>query len=419
MYLAAARDGSLWFTEELGGYVERFDPATGRLTKYSLEAFSQQGLTLGPDGNIWVCNYLADAIARITPDGSITEFKLPGGGGKPLNIVAGPDGALWFTDETGKIGRITTSGTITEIGLPAGMQPNGIAAGRDGNLWFTETAADGTSKVGRLIPEGSYGEFALRRGIQGINIIAGPDGNLWLTTSRSGIVRLSPDGTVTELGGPAAQGIALGPDGNVWFSSMDSIGRITPAGVVTTYPIPATDSGGIRLNASAIAFTPDGHLWLVDFQHQHIGEVDISKLTTCSPPSPPPTNPAPPTGGRTAVTDTAPARAGATAVGMLASLPPSDSIRVDSSSAPWAGNSIPNDVSDVPSGGTLLAPAAPNGRPEKGARTFGRNGPKGAAHQMCLSPFQAMKDREASSSPDQGFPGREDGDGLISESADL
>ncbi|MGW7610475.1 hypothetical protein ACWGKW_24970 [Streptomyces sp. NPDC054766] len=41
-----------------------------------------------------------------------------------------------------------------------------------------------------------------------------------------------------------AQGIATGPDGNVWFTQPQDgqIGRITPAGVVTEYDVPAGNS---------------------------------------------------------------------------------------------------------------------------------------------------------------------------------
>ena len=45
------------------------------------------------------------------------------------------------------IGKITTSGSITEYELPANSKPAGITAGPDGNLWFTDR---GTSKVGRI-----------------------------------------------------------------------------------------------------------------------------------------------------------------------------------------------------------------------------------------------------------------------------
>jgi streptogramin lyase len=62
--------------------------------------------------------------------------------------TATPDGNLWFTDMTSsKVGKITTSGTITEYALPASSGPHEIAAGPDGNLWFTDYA---TSKIGTM-----------------------------------------------------------------------------------------------------------------------------------------------------------------------------------------------------------------------------------------------------------------------------
>ena len=43
------------------------------------------------------------------------EFPIPTGGSQPLEITTGPDGALWFAGSgTNNIGRITTTGTITE-----------------------------------------------------------------------------------------------------------------------------------------------------------------------------------------------------------------------------------------------------------------------------------------------------------------
>jgi streptogramin lyase len=47
---------------------------------------------------------------------SISHFPLLTQGAGPHAITSGPDGALWFTEDlAGKIGRITTSGAITEI----------------------------------------------------------------------------------------------------------------------------------------------------------------------------------------------------------------------------------------------------------------------------------------------------------------
>ena len=67
---------------------------------------------------------------------------------------------------------------------------------------------------------------------------AGPDGNLWVTlTGGSKVVRITPDGKITDFAVPVPkghllQGITAGPDGNVWFTSPtdNTIRRISPKG---------------------------------------------------------------------------------------------------------------------------------------------------------------------------------------------
>jgi virginiamycin B lyase len=69
-------------------------------------------------------------------------------GARPIGIIAGPDGNLWFGENAAnKVGRIAPSGIITEFPVPTpGAGPNGIMLGPDGNLWFSETEA---SQIGR------------------------------------------------------------------------------------------------------------------------------------------------------------------------------------------------------------------------------------------------------------------------------
>jgi streptogramin lyase len=156
---------------------------------------------------------------------TITEFPLPTAGSPPTSIVAGPDGALWFTEYDGhKIGRITTAGLITEFAIPHFASPAGIVAGPDGNLWFAEN--DGNS-IGRITTGGVITEFPIPTGRSGPGwIVAGPDGNLWFT----------------EL------------DGN-------KIGRITTAGVITEFPIPTASGVPPRSGVPrSITAGPDGNL---------------------------------------------------------------------------------------------------------------------------------------------------------------
>ncbi len=89
-------------------------------------------------------------IGRITTSGTITEFLVPTANSFPIFITKGPDGALWFTEAfANNIGRITTRGAFTEFPIPtANSFPIGIATGPDENLWFTEIDAN---QIGRLM----------------------------------------------------------------------------------------------------------------------------------------------------------------------------------------------------------------------------------------------------------------------------
>ncbi|MBJ7600079.1 MAG: hypothetical protein DLM67_00640 [Candidatus Nephthysia bennettiae] len=117
--------------------------------------------------------------------GSSTLFPLPTPYAFPGSIVTGPDGNLWFA-ESGKLGRISTSGALREFALPAGHNPRSIAPGPDGRLWFTEP---GNGRVGSISTDGASINEYLLAGNSGYGtpvnrpqqIVAGPDGQLWFT----------------------------------------------------------------------------------------------------------------------------------------------------------------------------------------------------------------------------------------------
>jgi virginiamycin B lyase len=82
----------------------------------------------------------------VTTTGQFGEFSVPTAASEPEYITVGPDGALWFTENSsGKIGRITTAGIITDE-FPGASSPKGIVAGPDGALWFTEEVGN----IGRI-----------------------------------------------------------------------------------------------------------------------------------------------------------------------------------------------------------------------------------------------------------------------------
>jgi streptogramin lyase len=183
--IAQGPDGNLWFTEETNNGVGRVTPGA-IITEFTagFPTGSPRGIVTGPDGNLWVAQAGGDgAIARVTKAGVVTEFPVPTPG-DPTDIAVGPDGNLWYVDPAANvIGRITTSGSITEFtnGLAGAAYPTAITKGPDGALWFTESAAPG--RIGRITTTGDITEYS--NGLLLITnpwfISAGPDGNMWFT----------------------------------------------------------------------------------------------------------------------------------------------------------------------------------------------------------------------------------------------
>ncbi len=215
------------------------------------------GITSGPDGALWFTEIAGNTIGRITTTGVITEYTLPNANSAPKGIASGPDGALWFVEALGnRVGRITTAGSISEYPIPtAGSQPGYIASGPDGALWFTEAAG---GNIGRITTGGQITEYPVPTKNPSLaGITSGPDGALWFTERAAGkIGRATTTGIVTEFpvpGGAASlpQGITPGPDGALWFAGNPT-GRITTAGAITLFP---------GVGSQEITLGPDGNLW--------------------------------------------------------------------------------------------------------------------------------------------------------------
>jgi hypothetical protein len=71
----------------------------------------------------------------------------------PSYIVAGPDGALWFTNrDSESIGRITTSGEMAFYKGAGIHQLVGITVAPDGALWFCNFKGDSIGRI-TAVPE--------------------------------------------------------------------------------------------------------------------------------------------------------------------------------------------------------------------------------------------------------------------------
>jgi len=110
-------------------------------------------------------------------------------------------------------------------------------------------------------------------------ITAGPDGALWFTAGNS-IGRITTAGDITTYPVPSSTnglvGITAGPDNALWFTVATSkIGRISTTGTITEYPIPTANSGptGITLGA-------DQALWFTESEANQIGRITPAGVIT-------------------------------------------------------------------------------------------------------------------------------------------
>jgi len=234
--IAVGADGNIWIAQSdlpvtgVIGTVARVTPA-GQVTEFPLSERETWPLSIAAGPGEHLAFSEGSSVGWVDMDGTITRFRL-GSGNQAEAVAYGHDGNVWFTETGGRIGRLTSNGQVTEYSIPgAPYEAGDIALGSDGNLWFTvpEKGAVGritTSGRIRLFPvydTGNPGEMkpAPR------NIAPGGDGRLWFSESRTGSLgwinpvhlvvgrfRFPPKGETYPVR------IAPGPEGTLWYSAL-------------------------------------------------------------------------------------------------------------------------------------------------------------------------------------------------------
>ncbi|MGN6258195.1 MAG: Vgb family protein [Solirubrobacterales bacterium] len=299
---AVAPDGSVWFTGfyKIGriapdGVVTTFPLPNGE-GEEGKHVFDDGPLVIGSDGNVWFSgarglpdekgHVVGDEpiIGRLTPSGQLTEFDLPRDGGHPIRLTAGPDGNVWFSEAQGhRISRISPDGRIQAFSLAPFEEPRDLTAEPDGAIWFMDSRPDGQA-IGRMTTSGSVSEFPLPPGegeepggLYGAgSVLAGLDGRVWFVGENGFVGRIGPTGRLSRVAIPTRnpEDLALGPEGSIWYTSAaeppclpgDSvcgqggyyqsgvIGRIDPAplSVQIESGKPAADAHQVKVRLSCL-----------------------------------------------------------------------------------------------------------------------------------------------------------------------
>jgi streptogramin lyase len=254
---------------------------------------SPYDIVAGPDGNLWFTEDSPSKIGEINPVTHATsDYPTPTPESFPAEIATGPDGNLWFTEfEASKIGEINpvTHATSDYPTTTPESWPYYLTVGPEGNIWFTELKA---SKIGEInsVTHATSDYSTPSAGSYPWGITTGPEGNIWF--GEPGANKIGEINPVTHATSDfslattysEAVGVVAGPEGNLWFTDpyKNRIGEFNPLTHATSeYPIPARES-----EPEHLAVGPEGNIWFTEREADRIAEINPITHATADFPTP-------------------------------------------------------------------------------------------------------------------------------------
>jgi virginiamycin B lyase len=286
----AAADGSIWWTGQYADKLGRLDPRTGAMKEFAVPQGSQpHGLGEDPQGNIWYTGIRKGVIGRLDPKtGQVREYPVnePGARGPHTPILDARSGHLFFTLQSGHVGRLNTAtGEMTIAKTPSdNTYPYGIRLDSQGRAWYVDFRGN---RIGRVDPRTlAIEEFTLPHAdARPRRLTILPDDIIYYTDFPRGMLgRFDPKtGAVQEWlspGGPESEPYAITSIGHiVWYSESgvrpNTMVRFdTQTQKFQTFAIPS--GGGVLRHFEA---TRDGNIATANSGVNKIGLVEIGTQT--------------------------------------------------------------------------------------------------------------------------------------------
>ena len=261
--VAAAPDGSVWFTIDFGegiGLVR-----DGRVQRVPKKGRNVEPIGLGVDatGTAWFTDPSAIAVVRATAAGELQSFPL----GTPIarlgRLAVAPDGAVWFAESTAYSITRLKDGVLQRHDIQSLRGgPYGVAVANDGTVWATLQSAN---QLIRIAPSGELTQHDLPApGSSPTDVAVDSKGGVWLIEFRGNKVAHFADGKFVEYplpeGKGAPSGITVAPDGSVWFGVLrgGGLGRLRE-GRMEFVALPRENARPYTLAADA-----KGNIWYAD-----------------------------------------------------------------------------------------------------------------------------------------------------------
>jgi streptogramin lyase len=238
--VALDRSGNLYVAEFGANRVRKLTPE-GTVTTLAFTGLNgPSGVAVGPDGSVYVASVNNQQIKKLTPDGVQTvEFQ---GGDLSLStrdVAVDATGTIYislpFRNSVGRV--LPGRNVVSNVPVTTGFSRTwGIALSTSGavlavDLGVTPPATEVFGKVAILEP----GSTARTLGFTGLRhprrVAVDLDGNVYVTDGLTddAVYRLSPDGTQTTLpftGINRPDGITTDADGNVFVVSSGASGSL-------------------------------------------------------------------------------------------------------------------------------------------------------------------------------------------------
>jgi sugar lactone lactonase YvrE len=222
--------------------------STGVITPFANVGTNVGGLSIDSHGTLYCASFF-DAIDKLTPNGNISAFTVPGL--KQPTGIAFDSADNLYVSNFGTSSLLKISPTLAVTTVATGLSyPEGVAVDHIGNVYV---ACHLTGTVVKVAIDGSVTTFAT--GLAEPDAVA-IDSNNNLYVNNSGgknILKLTPDGVISTFasGLPSLAGLTIDSTNNVYASNYigNIINRITPDGTVSIFASGLTQPSSLYAQA--------------------------------------------------------------------------------------------------------------------------------------------------------------------------
>jgi virginiamycin B lyase len=172
-------DDAMWFVESAAGKIGRIDD-DGKITEFVV-GDKNDGPTalIAQAGAMWFTEVGSGRIGRLTTSGELSHFST-GKGKLTGDMTNTTDGAIWAPKSTSVV-RLKPDGSITEFPLP-GVVKTGAIFGHNDGIYLGAIKANGQGSILEVSNTGKVQEFKLpQKNLLPIEMALNPDGGFFMT----------------------------------------------------------------------------------------------------------------------------------------------------------------------------------------------------------------------------------------------